>query len=45
MRIINSFNEMVYGEHFISNFMQAVDMYGGTLVFSFFIFYNTMRAK
>ena len=45
MRLMNTFNSLIYGEHFISNFIQAIDLYGGTLVFSFFIVYNTIKAK
>ena len=35
----------IYGAHFLSNWIQALDTYGGILIFFFLIAYNTRLCK
>jgi hypothetical protein len=35
----------IYGEHFISTWVQAIDTYGGVILFFFMIAYNTRLCK
>jgi len=45
MAASNYFISCIYGEHFLSNWVQAIDTYGGIVVFFLMIAYNTRLCR